>query len=465
MSPRFGLDSSPLPASAGARRPTGTIGSWARSPPKETITRPAGVDHLGGGAAASQRGGADLLEPADALVGIVLPDRGRAGANLAVDRRAQIRAELQYQERAERHQDREQEQRVPRGQPRADRQLHASTGNLTGSPARTRPRARSGSAAGVTGVRACGADTRCRRRRRWASRRSPQPRPAPAAALREINSPGRRSMNASRSYSRGVSSPAWPGPGDHARKRVGTQVADLDRRRPFGGPTTNQSAQARKQLTEVERLDQVVVGAAVEPANPVRDLPERGEHQHRHPSIPLPQSPAHRVAVDPGQQHVEDHRVVFARRRLGEGLIAGVGEIDGVALRSRPRATVPANFTSSSTSSTRSCAGGPDGVRCKFVCISGFRSGILRSALREKDHIRTSGGRCQTVALQLRFAWIAPPGQKKQGGWHGEVGPRRVAAVPDASGRSRRGRDRARRSSRFARSTPTWFRNSPRDRC
>ena len=76
-----------------------------------------------------------------------------------------------------------------------------------------------------------------------------------------------------------------------------------------------QRPQARAELLERERLDQVVVGARVEALDAVGHGVARGQHQHRRAVARGPQAPADLEPVGLGHQHVEDDRV---RRRVGE---------------------------------------------------------------------------------------------------------------------------------------------------
>ena len=128
-----------------------------------------------------------------------------------------------------------------------------------------------------------------------------RPRRAPAAAARDTTSPACRARKWSSANSRAVSSTSRPG------TRSPTCRAGSTRRSPTSmtggrsdGLAADQRAQAREQLAEVERLHQVVVGACVEPADPVLHLVSRREHQHRHPVLVAPQLPADGEPVRPG---------------------------------------------------------------------------------------------------------------------------------------------------------------------
>ena len=83
-------------------------------------------------------------------------------------------------------------------------------------------------------------------------------------------------MASSVTVSRGVSAPARTSPGG----RVELQVTHREAGASYGGRPALQSPQAGQQLTEVERLDQVVVGALVQAGDPVAGAVPGREHQH-----------------------------------------------------------------------------------------------------------------------------------------------------------------------------------------
>ena len=95
---------------------------------------------------------------------------------------------------------------------------------------------------------------------------------------------------------------------DLARARVERQVGEREQL-VAAGRAAQERAQPREQLLERERLDQVVVGAGVEPGDAVVDLVAGGQHQDRR-RVPLA---AERAAglepVHDRHQHVEHDRV------------------------------------------------------------------------------------------------------------------------------------------------------------
>ena len=127
--------------------------------------------------------------------------------------------------------------------------------------------------------------------------------------------------------------------------RVTSRVAGSRRRsptvengRPLCFAAAGKRSQAREQLGEGERLDQVVVGAAVEAGDPILDPITRRQHQDRRPH-PGGTQPATRLeAVQPGQHHIQHDRVVVVRLRRPERVLAGGRDIRGEPLRHEPAA-------------------------------------------------------------------------------------------------------------------------------
>ena len=109
---------------------------------------------------------------------------------------------------------------------------------------------------------------------------------------------------------------------DHPRRRVEGQRSERQDRRQGATRPAQESADARQQFLEGERLDEVVVGAAVQAGDLVgRRIPRR-QHQHRQREALLAELPAESEPVDAGQHDVEDQQVV------GE-LVGRAGGVEG----------------------------------------------------------------------------------------------------------------------------------------
>ena len=117
--------------------------------------------------------------------------------------------------------------------------------------------------------------------------------------------------------------------------RVEHQVADPQRRHAARRPAAQQRPQAREQLLALERLDEVVVGADVEPLDARLERVARGEHQDRHVVAVLAQAARDVDAVEPREPEVEHDQVGQERVRLVERLHAVGGELDVVAVEAQ----------------------------------------------------------------------------------------------------------------------------------
>ncbi len=122
------------------------------------------------------------------------------------------------------------------------------------------------------------------------------------------------------------------------RGRVEPERADLDGDGPFRRRAAGERAQSCQELVERERLGEVVVGAGVEPGDPVVDRVARRQHQHRRPDLVPPKSPARLEAVDARQHDVEHDHVVRRGGRHPERIFTAVGDVGRVALFAEARA-------------------------------------------------------------------------------------------------------------------------------
>ncbi len=78
------------------------------------------------------------------------------------------------------------------------------------------------------------------------------------------------------------------------------QLAQFDQRFGASGLAPQQGANPGRQFFQVKRLDQVVVGAAIQAGHPVRYGVARSEYQHRNP-------------VAAGAQRLQDLQAVLFR--------------------------------------------------------------------------------------------------------------------------------------------------------
>jgi hypothetical protein len=107
----------------------------------------------------------------------------------------------------------------------------------------------------------------------------------------------------------------------------------------LGAP--EQGAEARLELPQRERLDQVVVGAGVQAGHPVVDRVAGGQHEHRRAVAGGPQAPAHLQPVEARHGDVEHDRVHVVVHEVVERRPPVGGDADLVAVeaeRLRPRA-------------------------------------------------------------------------------------------------------------------------------
>ncbi|KRC42390.1 hypothetical protein ASE24_21175 [Nocardioides sp. Root224] len=120
------------------------------------------------------------------------------------------------------------------------------------------------------------------------------------------------------------------------RRRVQTQVTDLEHDGPLPAGAAHQRAEPSGEHHEREGLGQEVVGPGVERTGLLLGTAPGGEHQDRCPVARLPQPRAQLVARQAGQHHVDDHRVVRVLGREPLTLGPVEGDVDRVALGLEP---------------------------------------------------------------------------------------------------------------------------------
>src|SRR4051794_20766407 len=118
---------------------------------------------------------------------------------------------------------------------------------------------------------------------------------------------------------------------DRPSHRIELEAAGAEDRRVDAAGTSLERAHAREQLTEVERLHQVVVGAGVETADAVRWRVARGEHQDGRGAV-VPSCPADDVdPLSPGHPPVDDGDVVRIPAQLVDRIVASCDLVHVVA--------------------------------------------------------------------------------------------------------------------------------------
>ena len=124
--------------------------------------------------------------------------------------------------------------------------------------------------------------------------------------------------------------------GHATARRIEDEVVGRQHGRTLTGASPDQRANARHELREGERLDEVVVGPGVQPLDAVADVVAGGEHEDRRPSAPGPQLSADGEAVELGEHDVEDDRVVRVLGPRPQPVRPGRRDVDGVPLLLEP---------------------------------------------------------------------------------------------------------------------------------
>ncbi len=118
-----------------------------------------------------------------------------------------------------------------------------------------------------------------------------------------------------------------PGGEVHAQVGEGERLVrlGLGGHRHRVGAAAQQGADAGEQLVQLERLDQVVVGARVQAGDPVADRVAGGEHQDRGGVPRTPDAAGRGQPVHARHLDVQHDQV----RLVGRGLLQGVRAVDG----------------------------------------------------------------------------------------------------------------------------------------
>ena len=95
--------------------------------------------------------------------------------------------------------------------------------------------------------------------------------------------------------------------------------------------TAHDGAQPGVHFVEIDRFDQVVVGAQFEQADAVHQAATGRDHDHRKTGVAVADLGQTSLAAAPRQVQVEQHAVVFGRPHRPHEFGGGLDPVDGVA--------------------------------------------------------------------------------------------------------------------------------------
>ena len=84
--------------------------------------------------------------------------------------------------------------------------------------------------------------------------------------------------------------------------------------------TAQHRAHARRHLVEIERLDDVIVGAGIEPLDAISHVVARGDDDDRRRIAPPAQLAQHLEAVASGKTEIEQHEIEASVRSASAAL-------------------------------------------------------------------------------------------------------------------------------------------------
>ena len=114
---------------------------------------------------------------------------------------------------------------------------------------------------------------------------------------------------------------ALPAAGGGAGGAVHPQVPHGDDVADLVAAAADQHPQPGQQFGQRKGLDEVIVGAAVQPAHPVLDPVPRGQQQHGGLVAGGTAAAQHLQPVHPRQHHVQHHGVVFPARQIFQRVV------------------------------------------------------------------------------------------------------------------------------------------------
>ena len=116
---------------------------------------------------------------------------------------------------------------------------------------------------------------------------------------------------------------------DLAAERIETQTCDLSHRRPVVGTPAVERSEPEHELSELERLREVIVGAESEPGGLVVEPVGRSEHEDRHAAAGGDDASGDLVAGGPGDIAVEDGDVVGVHAQQFQRGVTVAGDVGG----------------------------------------------------------------------------------------------------------------------------------------
>jgi len=120
--------------------------------------------------------------------------------------------------------------------------------------------------------------------------------------------------------------------GDRSMRQVDLEAPDMEQRVGIARIAAGDGRQPRRQLAEVEGLDQIVVGAGVEAIDTPGNLVHRGEDDDRRGAAALAQAPEEIEAAAIGQVEVEQDQLERHASKRVAGFVEAPDPIDGMPI-------------------------------------------------------------------------------------------------------------------------------------
>ena len=132
--------------------------------------------------------------------------------------------------------------------------------------------------------------------------------------------------------------------GHSARDQVHLEIGNRQAQRFGGPPAPDERSNPGQQLGEGERLDQIIVGSAVEADHPILERIARRQDEHRRVDAALPQRAENLQPIASGQHEVEQNDVETLRCDTEERSFARVLDDRLVSFTLEPLAQSAGHF-------------------------------------------------------------------------------------------------------------------------